>query len=140
MTEPPKSASPLAVLTRLRKRLPQLDGPYDADKTWTLIAHLGGAAGMLITVGVGGWIAPLIALLVKGGQSPTVRTHAIDALNFQLLWSGIGLLCWLLVWRPPVFLPLLAVTILGVVFGVVGGLRASEGQRYSYPLSVSLIK
>lgn len=95
---------------------------------------------MLITFGVGGWIAPLIVLLTKGKQAPTVRAHAVDALNFQLLWSAIGVLSWLVAWRPPVFLPLLVVTAVGVVFGVIGGLRANEGTVYTYPMSPRLIR
>src|SRR5258706_44006 len=82
-----------------------------------LVAHFGGAVGMLVTGGVGGWVAPLIVLLAKGNQSPTVRAHAVNALNFQLLWSIVGVLVWSVSWRLPVLLPLLAVTIIGVGFG-----------------------
>jgi uncharacterized Tic20 family protein len=112
----------------------------DSDKTWSLIAHLGGAVTMLITFGVGGWIGPLVVLLTKGNQSPTVRGHAINALNFQLLWSAIGVLAWLIEWRPPVVLPLLVVTAVGVVGGLIGGLRANEGRTFNYPMAVRLIK
>jgi uncharacterized Tic20 family protein len=127
-------------LTRIRQRLPRLNAPADADTTWNLVAHWGGALGMLITFGVGGWIAPLIALLTRGKQSPTVRAHAVDALNFQLLLSIVGVLVWLVTWRLPVFWPLLVVTLVGVVFGVIGGLRANEGLLYRYPLSPRLVK
>jgi uncharacterized Tic20 family protein len=120
--------------------MPRLNAPADADATWNLVAHWGGALGMLVTFGVGGWIAPLIALFARGNQSPTVRAHAVDALNFQLLWSIVGALVWLVTWRLPVFWPLLVVTVVGVVFGVIGGLRANEGRLYRYPLSVQLIK
>jgi uncharacterized Tic20 family protein len=144
MTEPTNPvqghADPASPLTRIRQRLPRLNAPADADATWNLVAHWGGALGMLITFGVGGWIAPLIALLVKGNQSPTVRAHAVDALNFQLTLSIVGALVWLLTWRLPVFWPLLIVTLVGVVFGVIGGLRANAGLLYRYPLSARLVK
>jgi uncharacterized Tic20 family protein len=133
-------ANPASPLTRIRQRLPRINAPADADATWNLVAHWGGALGMLITFGVGGWIAPLIALLVKGNQSPTVRAHAVDALNFQLTLSIVGALVWLLTWRLPVFWPLLIVTLVGVVFGVIGGLRANAGLLYRYPLSARLVK
>jgi uncharacterized Tic20 family protein len=120
--------------------MPRLQAPSDTDKTWSLVAHFGGAAGMLVTFGVGGWIVPLIVLLTKGKQSPTVRDHAVDALNFQMLWSAIGVLVWLIAWRPPVFLPLLVVTAVGVVFGIIGGLRTNEGRLYRYPVSLRLVK
>jgi uncharacterized protein len=143
MTEP---TSPLpdpnaagGVLTRVRKHLSARDRAAE-DKTWALVAHFGGAAGTLVTAGVGGWIAPLITLLAKGNQSPTVRPHAVNALNFQLLWSIIGVLAWSISWRLPAYLPVLAVTIIGVAFGVLGGLRANEDRPYTYPISASLIR
>ncbi len=144
MTQPPspapEAAHRAAAFARLRQRLPHMEVPSSADKTWSLAAHFGGAVGMLITFGVGGWIAPLVVLLTKGNQSPTVREHALSALNFQLSWSIVGFLAWLIAWRPPVFLPLLTVTLVGVVFGVIGGLRANEGQLYRYPVSAHFVR
>ena len=34
---------------------------HSEDKTWTLVAHFGGAAGALVGVGPLGFVAPLIA-------------------------------------------------------------------------------
>jgi uncharacterized Tic20 family protein len=144
MTEPvspgPAPTHQATARARIRERLPRLQAPGDTDKTWSMAAHFGGAVTMLITFGVGGWIGPLVVLLTKGTQSPTVRGHAVNALNFQLLWSIIGLLAWLVAWRPPVFLPLLVVTAIGVVCGVIGGIRANESRPFTYPLTVQLIK
>src|SRR5206468_11437714 len=61
------------------------------DKTWAMIAHFGGAILAFISGGWLGWVAPLVALLAKGNQSPTVRMHAVKALNFQLLWAVVAL-------------------------------------------------
>ena len=38
------------------------------------------------------------------------------------------------------FIPVAVVTIIGIVFGIIGGLRANEGQLYRYPMSASMIK
>ncbi|WP_203923430.1 DUF4870 domain-containing protein [Rugosimonospora africana] len=109
------------------------------DKTWALIAHFGGAALVFITAFFG-WVAPLIALTTKGNQSPTVRAHAVAALNFQLTWTivaavGAITVCFLIGW---VILP--AAWLIGVIFGIIGGVRANEGQLYRYPLSFPLVK
>jgi hypothetical protein len=50
------------------------------DKNWALISHFGGAAGMFIGGAVLGWVVPLIVLVSKGNQSPTVRALAVAAL------------------------------------------------------------
>jgi hypothetical protein len=116
------------------------------EKTWALIAHFGGAAGMFISAWLG-WVAPLIALLAKGNQSPTVRAHAVAALNFQLLWSIIGAVgyiigfCGSFLIIPLVFfLAPMVSWLLGTIFGIVAGVKANEGQLYRYPLSVRFVK
>ena len=54
------------------------------EKNWALIAHFGG---------IFFWFIPsLVALLVKGNESPTVRAHALEALNFQITWSAISII------------------------------------------------
>jgi len=99
------------------------------EKTWALIAHFGGI--------VVGFIAGLVALLVKGNESPTVRAHAVEALNFQITWSAacsFGFLFFL-----PLILPLITWLIL-LIFSILAGVKANEGQLYRYPLSLRLIK
>ncbi len=110
------------------------------DKTWALVAHFGGAAGMIISGGVLGWIGPLVAMLARGSQSPTVRAHAVAALNFQLIWSIVGLIGWVLSCILIGFLGVAAALIVGAVFGIIAGIKANEGQLYRYPLSASFIK
>lgn len=114
--------------------------PSVDDKAWALVAHFGGALGMFLLSGVGGWITPLIALLVRGNQSPTIRAHAINALNFQLLWSIVGLIGWITVCLVVgvVIIPLAA--IVGIVVGIIAGVKANNGELYRYPASINLIK
>jgi uncharacterized protein len=122
------------------------------DKTWALVAHFGGAAGALFC-GVLSFVAPLVALLSKGSTSPTVRAHAVAALNFQIPVSVVGfvllvireilLSSWSTAgWALSAFLGLLGfvVIVFGVIFGIIAGMRANEGQLYKYPVSLSLIK
>jgi uncharacterized protein len=90
-----------------------------------------------------GWVAPLVALLAKGPQSPTIRAHAVAALNFQVLWSIIcfvayivaSCLFWLVIPLVLYLLPLVP-----IIIGVVAGVRANDGQLYRYPLTVDWFK
>ncbi|MEJ3746621.1 DUF4870 domain-containing protein [Actinomycetes bacterium KLBMP 9797] len=110
------------------------------EKTWALISHFGGAAGAFLGAGTLGWIAPLVALLAKGNQSPTIRAHALAALNFQLLWSIITVVCWMLVCIViGAFLAPIAMLI-AIIIGIVAGVKANDGQLYRYPLTATLIK
>jgi uncharacterized Tic20 family protein len=112
------------------------------EKNWALIAHFGGAVGVLVS-GLGGWIGPLIALVAKGNESPTVKAHALAALNFQGLWAVISLvsiclgtcLSWL-------FVPLVLflVPLYPLIMGILAGVKANNGELPKYPLTMTLIK
>jgi uncharacterized Tic20 family protein len=109
------------------------------DKTWALVAHFGGALGAFVSLGVLGFVGPLVAYLVKGQQSPTVRAHALASLNFQILWSIIAFVLTFISWCL-LFVPSLIVMAIQVVFGILAGVQANEGRMYKYPMSASFIK
>jgi uncharacterized protein len=110
------------------------------EKTWALVAHFGGAAGALIGAGLGGWVAPLVAFLSKGNESPTVRAHAVAALNFQILCSIVAIIGWFTCWLVIGFILWPIAMIAGIIFGILGGLKANEGQFYKYPLNINIVK
>jgi len=104
------------------------------EKTWALIAHFGGI--------IAWFVAPLVALLVKGNESPTVRAHAVEALNFQITWSVAMLISLILAicsFGILSFLPFIPWIVI-IVFSVIAGMKANEGQLYKYPVSVRLVK
>jgi uncharacterized protein len=110
------------------------------DRTWLLVAHFGGAAGALIGGGTLGWIAPLVSMLSRGPQSPFVRAESVKALNFQLVMSIIAVVCWVLACLVITWLIAVAAMIMGIVFGIIGGVKANNGESYDYPFNISIIK
>lgn len=95
---------------------------------------------MLVLGAVFGWVAPLIAYVAKGKESPTVRQHAVNALNFQITWSVVGLIGWITLCIGIGFIILPAAYIVSIIFSILAGVKANEGQIYNYPVSVKLIK
>jgi uncharacterized Tic20 family protein len=110
------------------------------DKTWALVAHFGGALGAFIGGGAGGWIAPLVSLLARGNQSPTVRAHSIAALNFQILWTIIAIIGWVTACLVFGIFIGIAAWLIATIIGVIAGVKANEGTLYKYPMSVNMIK
>ena len=104
------------------------------EKTWALLTHFGGI--------ILGFIAPLIVFLVKGNESATLRAHSVEALNFQITWgiatviASILAVCTLGILF---FLPLITWAVI-IVFSIIAGLKANEGQLYTYPMTVRLVK
>ncbi|HEY7224369.1 MAG TPA: DUF4870 domain-containing protein [Micromonosporaceae bacterium] len=111
------------------------------ERTWALLAHAG---GIFL-----GFIAPLVVLLAKGNESPTVRAHALEALNFQITWGAAALLTSILtvcagiltfgIGGVLIILPI-GCGIMIVVFSLVAAIKASDGVFYTYPASLRLVK
>lgn len=104
------------------------------EKTWALIAHFG---GILVF-----FIAPLIALLAKGNESPTVKAHANEALNFQITWTAAWIISWIIAvcsFGFLFFVPLIPWAVI-VIFSIIAGMKANNGELYRYPVTVRLIK
>lgn len=104
------------------------------ERGWVLFAHFGGIVLF--------FVAPLIALQVKRDQSPTVVSHAIRALNFQITWGVAFVIAFIvrvcsfdLLW----FLPIVVWLFLAANC-VIGGLRANDGRLYQYPFSLQLVQ
>jgi hypothetical protein len=99
-----------------------------------MLAHFG---GLLV-----GFIAPLIVMIAKGGESPTVRAHAVEALNFQLTWGVATIIAMIAVacsFGVLFFLPFITLAIM-VIFSIIGGVQANDGRLYRYPMTVRLVK
>ena len=124
---------------------PIAPGPPGKDsekeaRTMAMLAHLLGA--------LFGFLGPLIIWLVKKDEHQFVNDQGKEALNFQLflligyvlsgiLWviisfvtCGIGAL-----------LPLpLIITVLQLVFGIIGAVKSNQGEYYRYPLAYRFIQ
>ncbi len=110
------------------------------EKTWALVAHFGGAALGFFSTGTLGWIPPLVALLAKGNTSPAVRAHAVAALNFQIVWSVVAIIGWATACLFIGFIIFPIAILIEVIFGIIAGVKANEGQLYRYPMSINIIK
>ncbi len=110
------------------------------SNTWAVMSHLP----------IGGFIIPLLALLIEGPKDEFVKYHATEALNFHIttfivgaggivialllavLTKGIGGLVFIPLWLFLFFGP--------IVFGIRGMIAANRGGYYRYPVAFRFIK
>lgn len=122
---------------------PQMPNARQA-RMWNMWCHLSALAGLVIPFG--SIIGPLIIWLIKKNELPSVDVHGKAALNFQLTVAIAALagaaaafvlsffcLGWLL------FPVVVAIGLAELVFAVIAGIKANEGQDYKYPFSLTLI-
>jgi uncharacterized protein len=113
------------------------------ERTWAMFAHIGSILAAFVAMA---FLGPLIVMLTQGTKSAFVRRHAVESLNFQLtllialvagfilsiVTLGLGLL---------VFIPGLIVgSIAALVFTVIAGVKANNGEEYRYPLNIRMVK
>ena len=93
-----------------------------------------------------GFLAPLLIMLTVGNQSPFVRRHAVESLNFQIslliysaaavLFSIITIGLGLIIVIP---LGLVALVVGSLVFVIQASIKAANGEDYRYPLTLRLV-
>lgn len=113
------------------------------DKLLGMLAHLLG----IFTA----FIGALVIYVVKK-DSDFVRENARNALNFQICvmiaWLAVYVLVWFVAFMPFGFFGLFgilgllspAVWVVSVIFSIIAGLKAHEGEVYKYPISYEFIK
>lgn len=105
-----------------------------SENTWSMFIHLSQFCGYIIPFA--GLIAPIVLWQVKKSESRIIDRHGRIVANWIItefiLAVVFGLLCFVLVGIPLI----LVLFVLGIVFPVVGGIKANNGEAWSYPLSI----
>jgi len=97
--------------------------------------HLSLLAGYLIPFA--GWIAPIVIWQVKKAEMPELDVHGRIAANWMVslvIYAALSMLLVVVL----VGIPLLwALGIIAVVFPIIGAIKASQGEVWRYPGSMS---
>ena len=114
--------------------------PVDSDvRNWMTICHLASFSGAL-GVPVGNIIGPLIVWLIKKDESELIDYHGKEAINFQITLTIYTLVSLLLCFLFIGFALVPAVLLFGTVFTVIAIVKANDGVRYKYPLTIRFLQ
>ena len=98
-----------------------------------MLAHLLGA--------LVGFLGPLILWVVKKDEHEFIDDQSKEALNFQLtllIWHFGAIVIVVLSCGLIFFAPLVPVA-LQLIFGIMGAVSASKGERYRYPMTIRFV-
>ena len=104
------------------------------DKQLAMLGH--------ILAIIGGFVVPLIIYLLKKDESEFIEDQAKEALNFQItvaIAALVGIVFTIATcgYGGIVFAP---IGILNMVFCIIAGIKANEGEKYRYPINIRIIK
>ena len=108
-------------------------------RLWAMCVHFSLLAGFLVPLA--GLIVPIAIWQLKKSDMPEIDAHGKIAANWiisLMIYTVISFVLSFVIWF---VLPLLfALGIIGVVFPIIGGIKASNGEEWAYPLSIKFMK
>ncbi len=139
ITPPPSATPPAGAPT-------PPPNPESQARTWNMLCHLSALAAC-IGVPFGNILGPLLIWQIKKNEFPAVEIHGKAALNFQITVTiavlggaivafALSFVCVGFLLFPVVMLIGLA----GMIFAIIAGLKANNGEDYKYPYSFEFVK
>jgi uncharacterized protein len=107
-------------------------------RQWAMFLHLSQLAGYIIPLL--GLIAPIVIWQIKKEEYPILDVHGKVVVNWiisELIYAAIGFVLMFVV----IGIPILAVLgVLAIVFPIIGGIKANNGELWHYPMTINIIK
>lgn len=115
-----------------------IQSPSQEERKWAMICHFAGLAGSFAPPF--NIFAPLFVWLLKRGELPYVEEQGKEVVNFHLSMTIYGVVAYLLMIVLIGFVLLAVICLLVLVFGVIGSVKASNGEPFRYPLTIRLVR
>jgi uncharacterized protein len=107
-------------------------------RTWAMLLHFSVFAGYIVPIA--GLIAPVVIWQIKKNEYPELDEHGKAVVNFIIslvIYSLISAVLVIVLIGVPLLLALAAI---GIIFPIIGGIKANNGELWRYPLTLNIIK
>lgn len=112
------------------------------ERLWGMLAHLSALVGLILPP-VGFILGPLVVWLVKKDVSGFVDDQGKESLNFQismLIYAAVAFVLTYTIILALITIPLLLViSIFDIVEVILASIKARDGYRYRYPLTIRFV-
>ncbi len=114
-----------------------ISGNKDANQ-WAMFVHFSLFAGYLVPLA--GLLLPIILWQIKKDQYPFVDVHGKIVVNWIISLIIYAAICAVLVFFVIGLIGFAILGALSIIFPIVGGIKASQGEVWEYPLTIKLIR
>ena len=108
------------------------------SRQWSMFLHLSVLTTYIVPLA--GLVAPIVIWQMKKNDSPKLDMHGKIVVNWVLsmiLYMIVSVVLSFVIIGLPM---LLALVVLNIVFPIIGGIKANNGETWRYPLSIRFIK
>jgi uncharacterized protein len=117
---------------------PQQQLQTPEQKQMGMFIHLSQLANLIIPpVGL---IAPIVLWQMKKDELPGIDAHGKMVTNWLISSVIYFAVSFVLAFVFIGFFLLLALAIVGIVFPIIGGIKANNGEYWEYPLTIKFLK
>ena len=108
------------------------------SRMWSMFCHLSTLLGLVVPLG--NIFGPLLIWQIKKDEFPETIHHGKEALNFQISMTIYLIVSGILVLLLIGIAFLIILGILDIVFTIIAAVKANEGVRYRYPMTIRFVK
>lgn len=114
-----------------------VSGNKEANQ-WAMFIHFSLFAGYVVPLA--GLVLPIILWQIKKDQYPFVDIHGKIVVNWIISLIIYVAVCAVLVFFLIGFIGFAILGALSIIFPIIGGIKANQGEVWEYPLSLKLIR
>ena len=103
-----------------------------------MFLHLAQLANVILfPIGI---IVPIVIWQTQKDKIPGLDAHGKMVVNWMISSTIYAIVSIVLMFFIIGFLTILAVGIMGIVFPIIGGIKANNGELWDYPLTIKFLK
>ncbi len=103
------------------------------ERQWNMFVHLSLLTGFVIPFA--GLVVPIVLWQLKKDEFPSVTAHAFVVFNWMINALIYAVICFVLTFFLIGVLGFLLLAVLSIVFPIIGGIKANDGELWEYPLT-----
>jgi uncharacterized Tic20 family protein len=108
------------------------------QKQMGLFLHLSQFANLILfPIGI---ILPIVLWQTQKDKMPALDAHGKMVVNWMISSTIYAIVSIILMFVLIGFLTILAVGIMGIVFPIIGAIKANNGEFWEYPLTIKFLK
>jgi len=108
------------------------------ERQMGMIMHLSQLVNVLFfPIGI---VAPIVLWQTQKDKMPALDAHGKMVTNWMISMTIYMFVSIVLMFVLIGFLTILAVAIMGIVFPIIGGIKANNGELWSYPMTIKFLK
>ncbi|MEL6189808.1 MAG: DUF4870 domain-containing protein [Myxococcota bacterium] len=115
------------------------DAAQEAEtRQWAMILHLSLLGGLVVPLF--GLVAPILIWQLKKDEMPGLDAHGKMVANWVIsafIYAVVGAVLSLVLIG---ILLLMALGVVSIVFPIIGGIKAKDGELWKYPLTIQFLK